>query len=155
MTGHKAWLMLAAPLCYVFVFCTVSIRITNNLISLDPLIQMNNRGQLQQYIDQESNLYREGLKTYVIMIDVNDFKSIDDTFGHTEGDRTFIRLPADRRQVSEPRSAVSDGCVECLSVFCPVQRDRCRSVLRQRPVSAELNSASAGLEFSVDKPPEV
>ncbi|MDO5491773.1 MAG: diguanylate cyclase [Bacillota bacterium] len=92
MTGHKAWLMLAAPLCCVFVFCTVSIRITNNLISLDPLIQMNNRGQLQRYIDQDSNLYREGLKTYVIMIDVNDFKSIDDTFGHAEGDRAFIRL---------------------------------------------------------------
>ena len=59
-------------------------------ISLDPLTGLNNRGQLHRFISQESSLFREGLKTYVIMIDVNDFKLINDNYGHAEGDRALV-----------------------------------------------------------------
>lgn len=59
-------------------------------ISLDPLTKLNNRGQLRRYVSQESNLYREGLSTYVVMLDINDFKKINDTYGHAEGDRALV-----------------------------------------------------------------
>lgn len=55
-------------------------------ISLDPLTGLNNRGQLQRYISQSNSLFREGKRTYVMMIDANDFKSINDTYGHAVGD---------------------------------------------------------------------
>lgn len=59
-------------------------------ISLDPLTGLNNRGQLYKYISQKSNLHIEGRKTYAVMIDVNDFKMINDTYGHAEGDRALV-----------------------------------------------------------------
>lgn len=68
------------------------IRSMNDRISLDPLTKINNRGQLLRYATQESAHRREGLKAFVIMADANDFKSINDTYGHAEGDRALVLI---------------------------------------------------------------
>lgn len=59
-------------------------------ISSDPLTGLNNRGQLMRYTLQSSNMRREGRMTFVIMFDINDFKSINDTYGHAEGDKALL-----------------------------------------------------------------
>lgn len=59
-------------------------------ISLDPLTKLNNRGQLQRFVAQPGNLYREGQETYVVMMDANFFKQINDSYGHAEGDRALL-----------------------------------------------------------------
>ena len=61
-------------------------------ISIDPLTGLNNRGQLHRYIAQRSSLHMENLRTFVVMIDVNDFKAINDTYGHDEGDSALILI---------------------------------------------------------------
>lgn len=61
-------------------------------ISTDPLTKLNNRGQLLRYVSQDSNLWIEGRETYVVMTDINDFKMINDTYGHWEGDSALILL---------------------------------------------------------------
>ena len=69
-------------------------------VSLDPLTGLNNRGQLQRYVQQSSTLFREGLKTFVAMIDVNDFKRINDGYGHAEGDRALVIIADSLRQAA-------------------------------------------------------
>ena len=59
-------------------------------ISLDPLTQLNNRGQLASYVAQRSNLYMDDRMTVVVMMDIDGFKSINDTFGHAQGDRALV-----------------------------------------------------------------
>ena len=56
-------------------------------ISVDPLTGLNNRGQLARYISQGAH---KDSTTYILMIDINDFKRINDTFGHAEGDRALV-----------------------------------------------------------------
>ena len=59
-------------------------------ISQDPLTKLNNRGQLRRYLAQEGSAHREGLDTYIMMLDINDFKKINDAYGHSEGDRALV-----------------------------------------------------------------
>ena len=66
------------------------IKSTEDQISTDPLTKLNNRGQLARYVSQESNLRIDGRSTYVVMIDINDFKKVNDTYGHSEGDRALV-----------------------------------------------------------------
>ena len=73
-------------------------------ISIDPLTKLNNRGQLMLYISQKSNLRMEGRPTFVVMIDVNDFKLINDTYGHAEGDRALILISDALRRAVRERS---------------------------------------------------
>lgn len=68
------------------------IRSMNDQISLDPLTKINNRGQLLRYAALENASRREDVKTFVIMADANEFKHINDTYGHAEGDRALVLI---------------------------------------------------------------
>ena len=61
-------------------------------ISADPLTGLNNRGQLARYISQKSNLCQEGRLTVVAMMDIDHFKTINDTYGHAEGDNALTAV---------------------------------------------------------------
>lgn len=64
------------------------------LISRDPLTQLNNRNQLYQYLSVKIRHVQKDKPLFLIIIDINKFKSINDTYGHIEGDRA-LRLVAD------------------------------------------------------------
>ncbi|MBR0227543.1 MAG: GGDEF domain-containing protein [Clostridia bacterium] len=74
-------------LMLVFYIQAIEIR-----VSMDPLTHLNNRGQLMRYISQKSNLHPEGRQTYVVMMDIDDFKAINDTYGHAEGDKALVTI---------------------------------------------------------------
>lgn len=59
-------------------------------ISIDSLTNLNNRGELKRYVSQKSNLLQEGRLTIVIMMDIDSFKAINDTYGHAEGDKALV-----------------------------------------------------------------
>ena len=69
-------------------------------ISADPLTKLNNRGQLTRYAAQKSNLFMEGRLTVVIMMDIDGFKVINDTYGHAEGDKALIVVADSLRAVA-------------------------------------------------------
>lgn len=56
-------------------------------ISVDPLTSLNNRGNLERYLQQKITNRDNGW--YMIMIDVDYFKTINDKFGHMAGDRVL------------------------------------------------------------------
>ena len=70
-----------------------------SLISVDDLTHLNNRGQINRYMDQLH--YSEDSSVYIMMIDIDRFKGINDTYGHAEGDRALIIVSEALRQTCE------------------------------------------------------
>lgn len=63
----------------------VTMQMQDNQISADELTGINNRKAMRHYID--SSIHRNNsLRLTVMMIDVNKFKKINDTLGHSVGD---------------------------------------------------------------------
>lgn len=61
----------------------------------DPLTDLFNRRYLTETLERELNrARRESYPISVIMLDVDNFKRINDTYGHRTGDRTLERLAA-------------------------------------------------------------
>jgi diguanylate cyclase (GGDEF)-like protein len=91
-------LQMAAPkvpiLCFscTILMLTFYIQSLESQISIDPLTGINNRGQLIKYLNQYVSTQKAEEQSYVVMIDVNDFKLINDTHGHAEGDRALILI---------------------------------------------------------------
>ena len=68
-------------------------------ISVDSLTKLNNRGQIMRYMDRIK--YSENESCYVVMIDINRFKQINDSYGHMEGDRALTIVADSLRQTAE------------------------------------------------------
>ena len=81
---------LAATVSAVQIF----VNLQQARITIDPLTQINNRTKLVQYLDKCVSHQRSGVerKLTLCMIDINDFKRINDRFGHPEGDTALVLL---------------------------------------------------------------
>ena len=86
------------------------IRALDLRVSQDPLTQLNNRGQLEKYCAQRANPYIEGRETVVVMMDIDKFKSINDTYGHAEGDRAWQIVAGALKTVINSHSMPSFLC---------------------------------------------
>ena len=59
------------------------------LAGIDGLTKVSNRRSLDQYMEQ---LIEEGTMFTFSLLDVDDFKSINDTYGHLEGDNSLVLI---------------------------------------------------------------
>ncbi|MCR5404614.1 MAG: GGDEF domain-containing protein [Butyrivibrio sp.] len=81
-------------LCYGTVIAVYYVYITSldNLISIDPLTQTNNRNQMYKYLIQKIKSEDAGMSLFLLMVDIDKLKNINDSYGHSEGDRALIRV---------------------------------------------------------------
>lgn len=92
--------------CLALSFATLIIYMdwTDQMISADPLTRLHNRKMLEYYYDQWSVNKEAGASLYLLMVDANKFKSINDTFGHVQGDMALIRIADAIRQALSTHS---------------------------------------------------
>lgn len=64
----------------------------NEMISVDPLTQVNNRFQIIRHLTNKISAYDNKKKLYLFMMDLNLFKKINDNYGHVEGDAALVRV---------------------------------------------------------------
>ncbi len=83
------------PLACVALSIDVLIMYLNwldQMISIDPLTRLNNRKQLVYLYEAWQEDLQEESYLYLMIIDANKFKGINDTYGHIEGDAALVRI---------------------------------------------------------------
>ena len=80
--------------CIGFTVSMVIVYLTElgQQISQEPLTQLANRKQLMRALQQNMGEHEEDDLLCLFMIDVDQFKKINDIFGHVEGDRAILRV---------------------------------------------------------------
>ena len=88
-------IFLTVPiLCYgatcavLFLYITA----TDNRVSTDPLTQINNRQEMQRYLTLKMRSRIQGANLYLMILDVDHFKEINDVHGHVEGDKALVTV---------------------------------------------------------------
>ena len=104
-------------------------------ISMDPLTQLNNRSQLIHYTSMKSNLNVEDRITVVIMMDIDGFKEINDTYGHAEGDKALVTVSGSLKKAVNSRSMPSFLCRyggdEFILIIHPEAREETDDLIRE------------------------
>lgn len=86
---------LSAPIfCFATTLMILYVYIVSlhDQVSIDDLTHLNNRTQLKKFIVSESGKPGgDKANRYILMIDLNKFKEINDQYGHVEGDYALRR----------------------------------------------------------------
>lgn len=116
---------------------------------LDPLTNLYNRNYLMHYMDQIPRQKRAGMHIVGIMLDVNNFKTINDTYGHIKGDavlrivgKILLRATSDTRA-----TVVRYGGDEFLILLPASQRGEIRYI--QDNIRRELSRCTGSGEIPV------
>jgi len=92
---------VSVTLSLLYVFITIRDR----QISLDPLTQLNNRHQLKKYLSDKLASHYDGRRLFLLMMDIDKFKEINDMYGHVEGDQALIQVALALKQACGLRNA--------------------------------------------------
>lgn len=90
-------------LCVAIAFIIVYIEIQISISFIDDLSGLYNRKYMNHYLNKLQN--NKTKHVYGFLLDVNDFKVINDTYGHLSGDRAIIHIG------KILQNAVGNGCV--------------------------------------------
>ena len=71
----------------LYVFLTMQ----EQMISADALTGLNNRSKLMQYLYERIERQNARTRLFLVMMDLDYFKSINDGYGHVEGDHALCR----------------------------------------------------------------
>lgn len=88
LTYELPFSMIGMAVSILFLYLTVQ----SKQISDDSLTGVNNRLQFNLYTDSLFSAKKSKKPYYLLMMDVNKFKKINDNFGHFEGDRALVKV---------------------------------------------------------------
>jgi diguanylate cyclase (GGDEF)-like protein len=127
------WLLYvcAAPLVLVVSTIAHVVARMEHRVSYDPLLQIYNREYCNQIIAEQSSLSTRP-PIAVMMIDIDKFKQVNDTYGHQAGDRILFGVAQTVQKAIVPEGVVCRYGGEELIVFIPARTGRDVVPLAQR-----------------------
>ncbi len=142
------------PTMWPMTVCAMLIVVLNlqrGQISTDALTGLNNRGRLDQYLMAQAKEFDPYQTLFMILLDIDNFKEVNDTYGHTAGDAALMHV-ADclRRASAKNDDFVARYGGDEFAVVC-----RCRSAQEveeiERHIYAEVQSYNLSVQDTEPK----
>ena len=89
------------PLVMCLAFIYLFINLQEPQIFSDALTGLNNRRSADAYMSKSLEMANEDNPLYLFMLDINGFKSINDTYGHLEGDNALCLVADTIQDISD------------------------------------------------------
>lgn len=125
----------------------VNFQMQDNRISIDELTGINNRKEMRLYVDRLINRYKH-IELSVIMIDVNRFKQINDTYGHSTGDEALRDVANALKRVCEKHSEHMFLCRYGGDEFVIVRRGASKDAFGELKTALENEVLNVSIEKS-------
>ena len=150
-----------APLSIFMVILVLFFAIQNGQINNDALTGLNNRRKMDQYLEDRLINASEKRRIAVFIMDINNFKNINDTYGHVEGDNALrefaavLKKSADRYNAFAARYGGDEFClIISLSAETPDEiakgvHDILRDEQTKRSMKNELYELSVSIGYAV------
>ncbi|WP_343824227.1 diguanylate cyclase [Psychrosphaera haliotis] len=149
-------ILLAVILARQFRMAQLDKIIAERFARTDSLTQVNNRlGFNQVTLPIWTNIVRESRDASIVLIDVDDFKNINDSFGHAYGDEVLVSIAKCLKETARKGDVVARWGGEEFILFLPettqhqalLQAERLRKALQN--VKLEIKQMHSNLTVSV------
>lgn len=109
-SGFLVGFLMGLPsieLCIIPVVLKIFMDVEDSKINTDALTRLNTRNRITDFYNTEITGSNDMNPLYLIMIDIDFFKSINDILGHDEGDRTLIAFSGALSTLTESKNAMA------------------------------------------------
>ena len=130
------------PISFVVAFASIVISLQNECIYIDKLTGVYNRYELDKITKRRH--FRRNIKLIALMLDLNDFKSINDNYSHQEGDNALVAFAGILAKVIGSEGIVIRFAGDEFIIIIPKFRDADPGIYKDRIHTAvdEYNAKS-------------
>lgn len=144
---NMQWVISCSTVCVVFYIVTMH----EDLVSRDVLSGLNNRSRFSRYLNERYEQLCRGGDAWLLFVDIDRFKEINDRYGHLAGDRAISMVGEMLHLLAGDSGAFAaryggDEFVMVMPHADPGFIERCDEILNSH---AELSSFEKNLPFTV------
>lgn len=108
-------------------------------VSLDTLTRLNNRNEFQRVLHDKLKFYNPAQPLYLLVLDIDKFKQINDKYGHIEGDKALKQVAKVLQEVGSTYDCfISRFGGDEFILLCEAEQEE-----RIRQLCADIKSALA------------
>lgn len=102
------------------------------MANMDPLTRLNNRRAFYQLVEPQFTERQVKKAASILMVDIDRFKSINDTYGHNFGDEVLVKVAALIRDTLRKNDILARWGGEEFIIFLPYTQEQEASTLATR-----------------------